>query len=52
MYSHQRVWLLLLLENGGRGLIVLWRVSGAVASKALLSAYLLGLSAVRVSIKM
>lgn len=52
MYSHQRVWLLLLLENGGRGLIVLWRVSGAVASRALISAYLLGLSAVRVSIEM
>ena len=52
MYSHQRVWLLLLLENGGRGLIILWRVSGAVAYSALQSIYLLGLSAIRISVKM
>lgn len=45
MYLHERVGLLLLLENSGRGLIVLWQVSKSDFGKPSGNAYILVLSA-------
>jgi hypothetical protein len=40
-YTHERVGLLLLLENGSRGLVNLWRVSKGEPSEAVGDAYVL-----------
>lgn len=45
---HQRVWLLLLLEDGSCGLVVLWRISKGGLRRVFGSAYILGLSAIGV----
>jgi hypothetical protein len=47
-YLHQGVWLLLLLEDGSRGLIVLWRISKGSRRNVFGDAYILGLSAIGV----
>ena len=49
MHLHERVWLLLLLENGSRGLVVLWRVSKGNHGKVFGNAYVFGLGAIGVS---
>jgi hypothetical protein len=52
MHLHQRVGLLLLLEDGGCGLVVLWRVSTGILSDASGDAYILLLSAGGVSVSL
>jgi hypothetical protein len=49
VHSHERVGLLLLLENGSRGLVNLWRVSKGDLSEAFGDAYVLGCGAGTIS---
>ena len=49
MHSHERVGLLLLLENGSRSLVNLWRISKGDLSEAFGDAYILVLGARTIS---